>query len=199
MPETIIPSQRKDARGRPLSYQMPEGLGHYFATPNNARWGRLPLILFLTRLSARWALLEPGRPFGLGDLGYEDLRPVPSHKSHGGGLSADLYVIHAQGLRRSGGGATKPVNLAAYGHPSYDAARTLRLAREVARVRSEGYAFTRWYFNDPTVQQAFPSIRTDTQDRRSRQHDDHMHLQLQDRHPYAPQHVETLLRLQNTL
>lgn len=93
----IIPSPNRHP-----TFLMDDGPGHYLASPNNANWGLLALVLFLTRLSQRWASVGPsGFPFGLGDLGNEDRSP-PGGRHHVGAGAVDIYIIHKQGLRRFG-------------------------------------------------------------------------------------------------
>lgn len=70
---------------------MPAGEGHYFGRlPEGRLWGQLDLIHFLTLLSAKWHLLAPSRPFGLGDLANEDGSAVSGHVSHSTGVAADI-------------------------------------------------------------------------------------------------------------
>ena len=71
----IVPSEKKDVHGVPVSFRMPDAGGHYTNSPNNARFGKLSLILFLCRLSARWATIHPTHPFGIGDIGNGNFSP----------------------------------------------------------------------------------------------------------------------------
>lgn len=205
-PSSMIVRSRLE---RPGFYRIPRVSGHYFARPVTRVWGQLPLILFLVRLSARWAVAAPGRPFGLGDLAEENGGPMTDHVSHQTGLGADIYVLNSRGVQR--GWNSGPTNVTHIGHRDYDRDLTLKLALLIKEVVESGFPMVQVLFNDTTVQQAVgPAagsssnlIKTD----RERcgppfpragctsQHDDHIHVLLRGTHPHSAEHVQSLLRL----
>ena len=82
------------SKKNPNFYKMPKGFGHYFGRLKVGRlWGQISLILFLTRLSIRWASIEPTHPFGLGDLANEDASAMPDHVSHSTGVGVDIFLL----------------------------------------------------------------------------------------------------------
>jgi hypothetical protein len=199
----------RSSRASPGFYRMPRMAGHYFARPLVRTWGQLALILFLVRLSARWAVKFPARPFGLGDLAHEDGRSMTDHQSHSTGVGVDLYVINERGLQR--GWNEGPTNVTQLGRSGYDAGLTKELALLVKEVVESGFPTIQVLFNDTTVQAAVgsvagsstPLIKTD----RERcgppfpratcgvQHDDHIHVLLRGTHPHSAEHVRALLAL----
>lgn len=159
--------------GEPLSYQMPAGLGHYIVAPNRAVYGRYTMILFLSRLSALWQARCP-HPFGLGDIGNADLSAVSSHADHAGGLSVDIYVMHKDGIQRSGFATNKTY----VGAPTYDPDATIRLLLAIDRLRNE-FPIKWWYFNED--KKKHPELQP-LNFTRHVNHDDHVHIHLEDSH-----------------
>lgn len=193
-PPLIVPSM-----GYPGMFQVPSAPGHYFARAPMARfWGQLPLVLFITQLSVEWALEHPTRPFGLGDLAHEDRRAMPDHKSHSTGLGVDLYVINKVGIQRGWDVERGPTGVTTIHQKGYDAALTFELAQLVTKLKKD-FPFIQALFNDEKVKKAMPHFHTDKEDRRSSQHDDHIHVLLQGKHPYTPERVAELLRIRYDL
>jgi len=141
-----------------------------------------------------WAIEHPTRSFGLGDLAHEDGRVMKDHKSHSTGLGVDLYVINKLGTQRGWDVERGPTNVTAIGGKGYDAALTFELAKMVTTLKKE-FPFTQALFNDSKVKKAMPHFHTDMEDGRRRQHDDHIHVLLQGKHPYSAEQLEELLRL----
>jgi hypothetical protein len=138
----IIPSEKKKG-----FYKMPDAGGHYFGRLQAGRlWGQISLILFLARLSTKWALMEPSRPFGLGDLANEDGSPMPDHTSHFSGVAADIFVIRKDGKQRN-----DLVNLTTWNDPEYDRERTTKLARLISELRTD-FHMIQFLYNDKEVQ-----------------------------------------------
>lgn len=193
-PPFIVPSIR-----HPGMFQVPSAPGHYFArAPMERFWGQLPLVLFITRLSVEWALQHPTRPFGLGDLAHEDRREMKDHKSHSTGVGVDLYVINKLGVQRDWDVKRGPIGVTTIHQKSYDAALTFELAKLITKLKDE-FPFIQALFNDKAVKKAMPHFRTDQEDGRSIQHDDHIHVLLQGKHPYSPERIQELLRLRYDL
>jgi hypothetical protein len=205
----IIPSKRLNKKtGKPQSYRMPEGPGHYLA--REAVWGQISLILFLCDLSMKWTIIGKYKKFGLGDLGNEDGSPVHSHQGHDGGLAVDIFPVHKQsGVRRKGDS-----NVIHWNSEGYDHAAMKELARLIVQQFKTGYqpasygaAGTRIYFNDEEVNAAANSaagyklFRTDSErlgrkvehPDKGRQHDEHIHIRIGDVHPYSEQRVQQFL------
>ena len=178
----------------PNFYKMPDGFGHYFGRLQSGRlWGQISLILFLTRLSIRWASLEPTHPFGLGDLAYEDGRAMGDHKSHFDGRAADIFPIHKVGVRRN-----DKQNMIAWNSENYDLERTTKLAKLIADLRG-GFPMQEFRFNDRKVikeVKTVPLIQEDTTtDWKKRQHDEHIHILLTGQHPFSKEEVELRLKM----
>ncbi len=177
----------------PNFYKMPDGFGHYFGRLQAGQlWGQISLILFLTRLSIRWASMEPTRPFGLGDLAFEDGGPS-THKSHFDGRAADIFPIHKAGVRRN-----DKQNMIAWNNENYDLERTTKLAQLIADLRP-GFPMQEFRFNDTKVIKAVktvPIIQEDTtKDPKKREHDEHIHILLTGQHPFSKQEVEKRLKM----
>lgn len=193
-PPFILPSLRN-----PGFYQVPSTPGHYYARASIGRfWGQLPLVLFVARLSTLWAIKHPTRPFGLGDLAREDGHEIDDHKSHTTGLGVDLYVINKLGIQRSWDRDRGHVNVTTIAGKGYDAELTFELAKLVMELKKD-FPFTQALFNDLKVKKAMPYFHTDMEDHRKRQHDDHIHVLLQGKHPYSPEQLQELLRLRYNL
>ena len=175
----IIPSEKKKG-----FYKMPDAGGHYFGRLRVGRlWGQISLILFLTRLSTRWALMEPTRPFGLGDLAHEDGRPMPDHVSHFSGVGADIYVINKDGVQRN-----DYQNKTTWADKGYDRERTTKLAQLISELRND-FPMIQFLYNDPEVIKAVSGIRP------LAGHDEHMHILLTGKHPFTEEQIEAHLRI----
>jgi murein endopeptidase len=175
----IIPSEKKKG-----FYKMPDAGGHYFGRLQVGRlWGQISLILFLTRLSTKWAIMEPSHPFGLGDLAHEDGRPMPDHVSHHTGVGADIFVIRKDGLQRN-----DRRNLTTWADKEYDRERTTKLARLISELRSD-FPMIQFLYNDEEVRKVVPGIQKVTG------HDEHMHVLLTGKHPYTQEQIEANLRI----
>jgi murein endopeptidase len=185
------------------AYKMPLGSGHHFASPNTAYWGMISVIMFLKDLSLRWE--TAGRPFGIGDIGWEDFTGVHSHPTTHTGGAVDIYVIHKLGLHRPKLG----LNAQREWLKGKDPSVTLELAKVVLElVTKGGYRLNggRIAFNDPEAKKLAPSIFITDAERNAIkiaqtgkplanpfQHDDHMHVQLQADLPYSHSYIQALL------
>jgi len=193
-------------------FRMPAGEGHYFARVPEARfWGQLDLIHFLTLLSAKWRLLAPSRPFGLGDLANEDGSAMSDHESHATGVAVDIFVFNKDPLKRRNGDANKTIwydprflhvpPLQRPTHPEYHRELTTKLMRLIAQL-SRSFPMIQCLYNDlivlgdPEVQ----TMRTGAGQLRPHvNHDDHLHVLLIGGRKYAKDEVEAMLRTKHTL
>ena len=192
-------------------FRMPAGEGHYFARmPEGRFWGQLELIHFLTLLSAKWHLLAPGRPFGLGDLANEDGSAMRDHESHWTGVGVDIFVFNKDPLKRRNGlvnmttwndlallrsSPADPVN------PNYDRDLTRKLMQLLARL-SDKFPMDQCLYNDPVVL-GDPEVRTmrtkPGELRAHPKHDEHIHVLLLGKRKYAKDEVEAMLRIRHAL
>lgn len=176
----IIPSEKKKG-----FFRMPDAGGHYFGRLQARRfWGQISLILFLTRLSTKWALTEPNFPFGLGDLANEDGSPMPDHTSHFSGVGADIFIIRKDGKQRN-----DRINLTTWNDTdNYDSVRTTKLARLISELRTD-FPMIQFLYNDKEVQKVVSGIRT------LAGHDEHMHVLLTGQHPYTKEQIEANMKI----
>lgn len=176
--------------GEPISYRMPEGAeGHYIVAPNGAVYGRYTLILFLTQLSQAWAA-KSEHPFGLGDMGNADLSAVPSHADHAGGLSVDIYVMHKNGVRRSG----LKTNKTYIGAETYDDQATVQLLVTINSLQGR-FPFKWWYFNEN--KKKYPELQGMSFTKHVN-HEDHVHINLADSR-MAPKASDRRWTMEDTL
>jgi hypothetical protein len=178
MPPTVL-------RSKAGTFKMPEGPGHYFGRLLHKNlWGQLPVILFLTSLSERWASAgESDWCFGLGDLNTEDGTPVKSHETHKG-FAADIYVIHKRGLHRN-----DTENQANWRLPdTYDPKRTRKLVELISNLRHCQYPMTQVIYNDLEATKGLPRMETLVN------HDEHIHVLMHGETPYSKEQVKTLLK-----
>ncbi|MGD9564249.1 MAG: penicillin-insensitive murein endopeptidase [Pyrinomonadaceae bacterium] len=177
-------------------FRIPDnGLGYYLGRKAAGRlWGQPFLILFLLELGERWNSLPGNSPFGIGDIGEEDGRPMPDHNTHRFGSAVDLFIFHKHGLERN-----DRLNAVWVRDPNYDADRTLQFVKLIKEF-SLRYGMQQILFNDDDVNRqanmigSYPRVLHDRTTANSKgQHEDHIHITFTGKAPYANREIVEML------
>lgn len=159
-------------------WHLPEYRGHYFARPRAHQWGHPAMMLFLTDLSIAWSTgATTSRPFGVGDISFEDGKAPPTHHTHVWGSCVDIYVMHKTGAKRS-----DAQNKITFVSPEYDQQATKDLATTIVKIIKQGYQCVQFLYDDPEVQSVWPERILKSE---KRPHADHFHIQLNHPNPYT--------------